>query len=218
MSAFQEKLQSLKNRIEHNLTPKYHKVIKNTIKGLENSGIQKQVLKVGDPMPEVQLPNQANEMVDCNGLCSEKPLIITFYRGFWCPYCNLDMANLQTYMPEVERLGATMVAISPEKSEYSKRIINRHNLGFDILFDSRNNIAAKFGLIWKMPVDLVELYRDKFNYNLKLYHGDDDWTLPVPARFLFDKNGVIQYAESTPDYTTRPDPDDLMDVLKTLQY
>ena len=67
-----------------------------------------------------------------------------------------------------------------------------------------------------MPDDLVDLYRNKFNYNLKLYHGDDDWTLPVPARFLIDKKGVVRYAECTPDYTTRPDPDDLMEVLRKL--
>ena len=216
MSTFQDRLASLSKRVEENLTPKYLKIIRKTIRQLEKSGIKGQALQVGDQLPEVDLSNQDGSMVNCNDLCSKRPLIITFYRGFWCPYCNLDMSNLQTYVPEIEKLGATLIAISPEKPEYSQRIINRHKLTFDILFDKRNDIADSFGLRFEMPKDLVELYRDKFNYNLKLYHGDDDWTLPVPARFLIDTNGIIRYAENTPDYTTRPDPDDLIKVLKQL--
>jgi peroxiredoxin len=216
MSELQEKLAELKSRIEGNLTPGYLKIIKNTIHTLERSGIRKQAVKVGDQLPEFELLNQAGKMVSSRELLAEKPLIVTFYRGFWCPYCNVDMAFLQTYMPRIEELGATLVAISPEKPEYSQRIIKRQKLTFDILYDVHNEVAASFGLRWIMPDELIDLYKNKFHYNLKQFHGVDDWTLPVPGRYLADREGIVRYAECTPDYTTRPDPDDLISVLEKL--
>ena len=215
-SAFQERLANLRKRFQGNLTPGFSKVLDNAIKELEQPEHRKLVLKVGDPMPEFALHNQADEMVDACELNKIRPLVITFYRGFWCPYCNIDMNNLQKYVPEMEEFGATMFAISPEKPQYTSRIIKRQKLTFDILQDERNTVAEKFGIKWKLPRDVVDLYRDKLHYNLMAYHGNDDWSLPIPARFLVDTNGIIRYAESTPDYSTRPDPDDLVDVLKTL--
>ena len=146
MSPFQEKLLNLKKRIESNLTPSYRKVLNKVIADLEKSGIQNKVVKVGEQVPGFTLMNQTQEEVSSKELFRESPLIITFYRGFWCPYCNMDLENLQTYMPEIESLGAKLIAISPEKPEYSQRIIRRQKLTFDILYDSRNKIAAKFGV------------------------------------------------------------------------
>ena len=89
-------------------------------------------------------------------------------------------------------------------------------LNFDIVQDGHNELAEKFGLRFSLNPDLKALYRDKLGINLKMYHGDDDWTLPMPARFLVDRDGIIRYAESSPDYTKRPDPDDLLLTLKHL--
>jgi peroxiredoxin len=216
MSDFQERLLSLKKRFAGNLTPRYSKILNKDIKKLEKPEYRRLVLKVGDMMPDFELENQLEEKVNGRDLINEKPLIITFYRGFWCPYCNIDLNNLQNYVPEIEELGAQLVAISPERPDYSKRIIRRQHLTFDILHDTCNDVAEKFGIKWKLSEDVKDLYREKFHYNLMVYHGDDDWSLPIPARFLIDTSGVIRYAESTPDYSTRPDPDDLMNVLKEL--
>ena len=89
-------------------------------------------------------------------------------------------------------------------------------LSFDILWDEGNQLAEQFNLKFSLPNDLKALYRDKFSINLKLYHGDDEWALPMPARFLVDPDGVIRYAESSADYTRRPDPDDLLKVLESI--
>lgn len=213
---FQEKLQKLKQRIEGNLSPSFVKIMHDATKQLQASGIQERVLSVGAEAPAFALPNQFEETQELRTLLDKGPLVVTFYRGFWCPYCNTDLENLRHYVSDIESAGASLVAISPEKPEFSKKIISMRKLNFDILTDARNEVAAQFGLRFQLPDPLKKLYRDSLSINLKLYHGDDDWTLPIPARFLIDPQGVIRYAESSPDYTQRPDPDEMMDVLKSL--
>ena len=216
MHTFQERLANRKKKIEGNLAPQYLKIMHAATRNLENSGIQKKVLKVGDHFPTFSLANKDNELFQLESFLDKGPLVISFYRGFWCPYCNLDLANLNHYIDDIKKLGAQLIAISPEKPEYSKKIIAMQKLDFDILWDQDNMIADKVGLKFKLPEDLKILYRDYFNTNLKLYHGDDEWSLPMPARFILDTNGEIHYAESSADYTKRPDPDDLMKVLKNV--
>lgn len=124
------------------------------------------------------------------------------------------MAHLQQFVERIQSTGASLIAISPEKPEYSRKIINTQKLSFDILYDTQNEVADQFGLRYSMSDDLKELYRDSFNINLKLYHGDKNWTLPIPARFVVDSSGIIRYAESRVDYRSRPEVDE---ALKTLE-
>ena len=216
MHTFQERLANRKKTIEGNLAPQYLKIMHAATRNLGNSGIQKKVLKVGDHFPTFSLANKDNELFQLEKFLDKGPLVISFYRGFWCPYCNLDLANLNHYIDDIKKYGAQLIAISPEKPEYSKKIIAMQKLNFDIFWDQGNMIAEKVGLKFNLPEDLKILYRDYFSTNLKLYHGDDDWSLPMPARFILDTKGEIHYAESSVDYTKRPDPDDLMRVLKNV--
>ncbi|MFT5723509.1 MAG: peroxiredoxin [Bacteroidia bacterium] len=213
---FQERLKNKIKTFEENLTPRFKKIVEDDIARLIKSGQQKLVLKAGDKMPSIELPDQNGQLVRSEELLKEGPLIVTFYRGFWCAFCNIDLANLNHYVPEIEALGAKLITLSPERSDYSKKIIARQKLTFNILFDDTNKIATKVGLKHTVGADLKELYLTGFNVNLKQYQGNDEWGLPMPARFLVDKTGTIRYAESKADYRQRPDPDDLMAVLKTL--
>lgn len=212
---FQAKLANIKQRIEGNLPPAYLKIMHKSTHDLEQSGIQEKVLKIGDKAPEFELVNQNNEKVSSTELLKKGPLVLTFYRGVWCPYCNADLANLKKFVPEIEANGATLISISPELPEFLKKIIGMQKLNFDILHDERNGLAAKFGLKFHYDQDLKELYRDKFNINLEVQQGNDEWALPMPARFVIDQEGIIQYAESHPDYRNRPNPEDFIEVLKT---
>ena len=216
MHTFQERLSNRKKKIEGNLPPQYLKIMHAATRNLEKSGIQKKVLKSGDSFPTFSLPNENDELIHLESFLNKGPLVISFYRGFWCPYCNLDLDNLNHYLAEIEKLGAQLIAISPEKPEYSKKNSAMQKLNFHILWDEGNRIAEQLGLKFNLPEDLKVLYRDYFHTNLKLYHGDDEWSLPMPARFVLDTNGIICYAESSVDYTKRPDPDDLMRVLKNV--
>ena len=214
---FQARLESIKNRIEGNMPPSYLKIMHQATHDLEQSGIQEKVLKVGQKAPAFELVNQKGEIVSSEQLLSKGMLVLTFYRGVWCPYCNADLANLKKYVPEIAETGATLIGLSPELPQFLKKIIAMQKLNFDILHDDRNNLADQFGLKFHYPQDLKELYRDKFNINLEIQQGNDEWALPMPARFIIDQDGIIRYAESKPDYRNRPNPDELMDVLKSIK-
>ena len=211
---FQKKLESIKNRIEGNMPPSYLKIMHQATHVLEQSGIAEQVLKVGQKAPIFELVNQNGEVVSSTELLAKGPLVLTFYRGVWCPYCNADLANLKKYVPEMGVSGATLLGVSPELPQFLKKISAMQKLNFDILHDDKNSLAAQFGLKFYYPQDLKELYRDKFNINLEVQQGNDEWALPMPARFIIDQEGVIRYAESKADYRDRPNPDELMEVLK----
>lgn len=214
--SLQESLDKLKMKIEGNMPKEFVDIIHSSTKHLEDSGIGEGVLKVGDQAPSFELPNQNGELVKCEELLRNGPLIITFYRGVWCPYCNTDLGYLKRYEKEVKEMGTTMLSISPQKANFNQQIIEQQRLGFDLLSDSRNAVAAAFGLRWEMVDPLHSLYKDSFRISLPDYNGDDSWTLPVPARFVINMDGIIKYAEYSVDYTKRPNPDVLISELQTL--
>lgn len=213
---FQQQLVKIKQRIEGNMPPSYLDIMHRATKELQTSGIQDQVLKVGEKAPEFSLVNQDGTTVSSKELLEKGMLVLTFYRGVWCPYCNADLGNLKKYVPKLEEVGATLVGLSPELPQYLQKIIKMQRLNFDILHDVRNNVADQFGLKFFYSEELKELYRDKFNINLEVQQGNDEWALPMPARFVIDQEGIIQYAESEPDYRNRPNPDEFITVLETL--
>ena len=212
---FQEKLKAIQQRIEGNMPPASLKIMHQATHDLEASGIQDGVLKVGAQAPEFELVNQQQEKISSTALLAKGKLVLTFYRGIWCPYCNADLANLKKYVPQIQEAGAILIGISPELPNYLKKIIAMQKLNFDILHDDKSALADQFGLKFFYSEALKDLYLNKFHINLEAQQGNDEWALPMPARFVIDQDGTIQYAESKADYRDRPDPDALMDVLHT---
>jgi len=209
-----ESLAKLKAKIEGSMPQENVAIMHQATKDLETSGIGEGILKVGDIAPEFLLPNQEGKMISSKELLQKGDLIITFYRGVWCPYCNLDLGNLKRYKSQFETQNATMLSISPQLEKHNKQIVDRQRLNFDLLSDSENKIAAQFGLRWIMRNPLKSLYKDSFKISLPDYNGDDSWTLPIPARFIIGTDGVIKYVEYSIDYTKRPNPDVLVEALK----
>jgi peroxiredoxin len=123
---------------------------------------------------------------------------------------------LQAVYGEVRALGADIVVLSPELSRFSADLAERHKLTFSILNDHGLKIAKTFGIVFTLPDDLKDLYLNAFKNDLSQRNGDPSWRLPLPARFVIDRSGVIQYAEADPDYTTRPEPEETVAILKTL--
>ncbi|WP_196893436.1 peroxiredoxin-like family protein [Aureivirga marina] len=212
----QESLAKLKAKIESGLPDEYIKIMHQTTKGLKDSGIENSILKVGDFSPEFTLPNQNNEKISLSDLLKKGPVIITFYRGTWCPYCNTDLNYLKRYKPEFDALNAHLISISPQIIKYNKQIVERHKLNFDVLSDLGNVVANKFGLTWQMKDPLKSLYTKTFDIQIPKYNGDDSWTLPIPARFIIGTDKIIKYVEYSIDYTNRPNPDVLVPTLKKL--
>jgi peroxiredoxin len=171
-------------------------------------------LKAGDKAPSFVLNDADCRRVSSAELLSQGPLVVSFYRGVWCPYCNMELRALQEALPTFRELGANLVAISPQSAVNSRKSRRTNGLDFPILSDPGNKTAAAFGLRFGLPDYMVELYKSLKN-DLPAFNGDTSWTLPMPGRFMIGQNGVIRYAEVNPDYTHRPEPSDMVPALRS---
>ncbi|HEY2533038.1 MAG TPA: peroxiredoxin-like family protein, partial [Xanthobacteraceae bacterium] len=171
--------------------------------------------KAGDKAPEFTLNDPDGQPVSSGTLLAKGPLVVSFYRGVWCPYCNLDLQALQTALPEIEARGASLVTISPQTSPNSRKSRRDNKLTFPILSDEKSRVAAAYGLRFSLPDYLIELYKG-FKNDLPSFNDDPAWVLPMPARFVIGSDKIIAYAEVNPDYTQRPDPSELLPVLDRL--
>ncbi len=179
------------------------------------SGAAQRARKAGDRAPDFILNDPDGKQVSSAELLQRGPMIISFYRGVWCPYCNMELQALQAALPELTATGASVVAISPQIAANSRKSVRQNGLDFPILSDPGNAVAAAFGLRFALPDYLVDLYASLRN-DLPAFNGDDSWTLPMPARYVIAQDGTIVYAEVNPDYTLRPDPSELLPVLRQL--
>lgn len=177
------------------------------------SGAAGRALKAGDKAPAFALNDPDGKAVSSATLLAEGPLVVSFYRGVWCPYCNMELQALQAALPTFQSFGANLVAISPQTAPNSRKSVRQNALGFPILSDPHNDVAAAFGLRFALPDYLVELYKGLKN-DLPAFNGDPSWTLPMPARFVIGQDGTILYAEVNPDYTRRPEPEDMLPALR----
>jgi peroxiredoxin len=141
---------------------------------------------------------------------------VSFYRGVWCPYSNLELQALQAALPEINARGASLVAISPQTQANSRKSQRDNKLDFPILSDVGSEVANAFGIRFSLPAYLAEVYKI-FGNNLPVINDDPSWVLPMPARYVIGKDGVIAYSEVNPDYTQRPDPSELLPVLDRLR-
>jgi peroxiredoxin len=181
------------------------------------SGAADHALKAGAAAAGFVLKDADGREVSSAERLEAGPLVITFYRGVWCPYCNLDLQALQAALPEITARGASLVAISPQTPANSRRSQRENHLEFPILSDPGGATAAEFGLRFRLPDYLVDLYKNTFKNDLEVVNGDPSWTLPMPARYVVAPDGTIAYAEVHPDYTRRPDPSELLPVLDRLR-
>jgi peroxiredoxin len=180
---------------------------------LIGSRAAERALKAGDRAPSFALKDPEGHSVASSELLRQGPVIVSFYRGVWCPYCNMELQALQAALPEFEALGARLVAISPQVPANSRKSVRQNQLSFPILSDAKGEVGAAFGLRFELPDYLVEVYKGLKN-DLPAFNDDPDWTLPMPGRFVIGQDGTILYAEVNPDYTRRPDPEHMLPVLR----
>jgi peroxiredoxin len=180
---------------------------------LGESGIVDRSLKVGDRIPEFSLPNVTGAEVKITDVLAQGLTIIAFYRGGWCPYCNMELRALQQYLPQFEELGATLVAITPETPDNSLTTSEKNELSFAVLSDVGNQIARQFGLVFALPEYLRPVY-EGFGLDLPAYNGDTTFELPLPATYVIDRDGKVIHAYANVDYTQRLDPEVIVGVLK----
>ncbi len=217
----QDQLDAFKSNFEaggppYNAPSWIHQIMHRATEELVLSGAAARALKVGSPAPSFALKDSDGVLVTSDALLNKGPLVLTFYRGVWCPYCNMELQALQAALPQIISRGAQLIAVSPQTAANSRRSQRENHLTFPILSDPGNEVAASFGLRFRMPQYLIDLYKNTFKNDLAVVNGDQSWTLPMPARFVIGRNGLIRYAEVNPDYTRRPDPHELLPALDGL--
>jgi peroxiredoxin len=173
-------------------------------------------LKAGQSAPAFSLKDADGNVVDSAKLLASGPLVVTFYRGVWCPYCNIDLKALEEARAEIEARGASLVALSMQNAPNSRRSARENSLGYPILVDKHGVVADAFGLRFELSTAVVKIYREVLRNDLEAFNDDRSWTLPMPARYVIGQDGVIAYAEVNPDFTRRPDPSELFPVLDQL--
>jgi len=196
------------------LPPEVIEAFEKSIEELRNSGIAKG-LAVGTTAPDFSLANQTGDIITLSEEMAKGPVILTFYRGEWCPFCNLELRAYQRIIDDIRQAGAQLLAISPLTPDHSLTVQEKNELSFHVLSDLRNKIADNYQLTFKLPDYLHEIYRS-LGYGLDKYNGDDSWELPVPATYLIDSQGIIRFASVDPDYRTRMDPAELLNLLRSL--
>lgn len=183
------------------------------IHGLENSPIRENALAIGQKAPDFTLPDALGLNTTLSELLQTGPVILTWYRGGWCPYCNLQLNHLQRLLPDFEKLGATLVAITPETPDSSLSTQEKHDLRFEVLTDPANNVARLYGGVHPLPAEIKKSYADR---NVFDHYTGDVVEFPVPATYIIDKTGVVRYRFVDPDYRKRAEPADLLAVLQHL--
>ncbi|ATF88676.1 peroxiredoxin-like family protein [Burkholderia gladioli] len=216
--SLQQKLDAFKadfraGKPPYNAPAEIHPIMERATAELIASGQAGRAVQAGDRAPQFTLRDQDGKLVSSADLLAQGPLVITFYRGVWCPYCNLELQALDAALPQLREYGARLVAISPQTPVNSRKSVRDNQLDFPVLSDAKGEVGAAFGLRFALPDYLVELYR-KLKNDLPVTNDDPSWTLPMPARYVIGQDGVVLYSEVNPDYTRRPEPEDLFPVLE----
>jgi peroxiredoxin len=187
-------------------------IIQRHINDLRN-GLATATLKVGNHAPAIVLPNAKGKTVDVGPLLKRGPVIVTFYRGGWCPYCNLELKAFQKILPDITAAGATLVAISPEKPDDTLSTAEKNALSFEVLSDVGQKVGRAFGLVYSFSDELKRAYQE-FGRDIPATNGADEWALPISATYIIGRDGTIIYAYTDADYRDRADPEEVLMFLK----
>src|SRR5579863_4167176 len=188
-------------------------IMERHIAGLRD-GLEKSALKAGDRAPSIALRNARGELIDVGALLEKGPVIVAFYRGGWCPYCNLELRAFQQILPEIKAAGASLVAISPEKPDDTLSTAEKNALTFEVLSDVGQKVGRAFGLVYEFTDELKTAYHG-FGRDIPATNGTPgEWALPVSATYVIDRDGTIIYAYTDTDYRDRADPVDVLDTLR----
>jgi peroxiredoxin len=172
-------------------------------------------LGVGDMLPDFELADSAGKTWRSMELLDRGPVVLAFFRGDWCPYCEITMAALNDARPRIEEMGATAIGISPELPERLAATVRSRALGFPLLSDPANAYARLCGVAYELSPDHIRIHRDR-NRSLPAMHGDGKWRLPVPAVYVVEPSGRVVFAFADVDPSRWPDPKDLLDALRRL--
>ena len=176
----------------------------------------KDAIKIGQKAPDFELPNAEGKSIVLKSLLEKGPVVITFYRGNWCPYCNLQLRALQARLDDIYTLGATLVAISPQVPDGSLTEDEISKMDFIVLSDQDAKVALQYGVAWQVPEFLAEHMRVDRKLDLEKVNNGNGNVLPIPATFILGQDGVVTWNYVNVDYRTRSEPEEIIEALKRL--
>src|SRR5438270_42905 len=179
---------------------------------LSHSGLAEGALKIGASAPSFELPDGDGMLWRSEDLLRNGPLVIVFYRGRWCAYCNTQLLALQEIHSQIAAAGASLIAISPQTQKHSYMTRDMHKLGFPVLSDQGNQVAHKFGLVYRLSPELQAMY-ESIMTKLPGYNGDQSWELPLAATYVVQPDGRILWARVDVDWRHRPEPGEILEIL-----
>lgn len=190
-------------------------VMARSLRILEDSGIVEHALGVGELAPDFVLPDATGREVGLSDMLNAGPVVVSFYRGAWCPYCNIELRALQGALAGFRDVGATLVAISPNLPDGSMTVVERHELGYPVLSDVGNHVANEFGLVFRFQDDLVAEYRD-MGIDVGSSNGRTEWEIPLPATYVIGQDRTIVFTFVDADYRKRAEPVEVIAAIKML--
>lgn len=190
-------------------------ILLDDLKKLDASGLTEAAPKAGDRLKDFRLPNHRGDLTSLASLKEKGPVVVTFYRGGWCPYCNLELHAYQQVLPDINATGATLVAITPELPDESLTTSERHALEFEVLTDENADYAREIGVVFTVEEKVRPIY-ESFGIDIEKHNGKGQFDVPFAATFVVDVDGTIAYAFVDADYTLRAEPADVVKVIKSL--
>ena len=174
-------------------------------------------LKVGAKAPDFSLKNAQGKTVKLSSALHHGPVILVFYRGAWCPYCNLELHALTESLPAFKKYGASIIAITPQTPDKSLAQVKKDGFPFEILSDLDDKVIKAYNLYWEVSPELDAAYKHSFGLDVAAFNGNGRRGLPVPGTFVIDQSGIVRAAFADTDYKKRMEPADILAALQHLQ-
>ena len=204
--SLEQTLAQFREQVADNMPADMLATLQGAIDRLAATQIADKALSVGDSFPAFSLPDANGLQTESASLLAKGPLIVNFYRGSWCPYCNFELQAFQSILPEIHATGGQLIAVSPQLPDLSLSTVEKNALEFTVLSDTNNSLAAQLGIRFDFDPELKSLY-EQMQIDLGVFHGSDDWQLPVPATYVIDRNATIVLADIDANYTRRLEPE-----------
>ncbi len=210
-----EKLQARKDSFAAKADPQKRADYDEGIELVRQSGVLDKAVNVGDVAPDFILPNAAGQDVVLSDLLAKGPVVMIWYRGEWCPYCNIYLEDIQSHINAFEEAGAQVVAISPETPDRGWTLQDKLDIKYHVLSDKQSMVGERYGVVYKLPEKIAVYYQDAFDLHGK--NADDRNLLPLSASYVIKQDGTISYAYLNADYRERAETSILLEEVKKLK-
>ena len=212
MNTLAKQIEQLNQELSSQLPQEVINAFGKSVDDLKTKNIEDRCIQPGEKMPEFILPNATGKMIDSNDILKKGKMILAFYRGSWCPYCNLELKFLQDNLSRIKDKNAVLIAVSPQTPDHSLSMAEKNKLGFEVLSDQNNDFAKKLGIFFQLQDFVLPYYRN-LGINLSEFNNNDENLLPVPAVFVVDQDRRVIYKYLDVNYMNRVDVEELIQAL-----